>query len=92
MSDTISVSIFMGSKSDLPVVQAAADTLNEFNIPLMLIASRRQIESKKLGGGYVNNWSTEEFSKYFTNAAAEAPAYEPISSISIFFFFKEFKF
>ena len=32
MSKNISVSIFMGSKSDLPVVQAASDTLNEFNI------------------------------------------------------------
>lgn len=45
-------------------VDVVIDIVNEFNIPLMLIASRRQIESKKLGGGYVNNWSTEEFSKY----------------------------
>ena len=30
----------------------------------MLIASRRQIESEKLGRGYVNNWSTEEFAEY----------------------------
>ena len=33
MSDNISVSIFMGSKSDLPIVKAASETLNEFNIP-----------------------------------------------------------
>ena len=32
MSTQAIVSIFMGSKSDLPVVQAAADTLAEFNI------------------------------------------------------------
>ena len=32
MSTQATVSIFMGSKSDLPVVQAAADTLAEFNI------------------------------------------------------------
>lgn len=32
MSTQASVSIFMGSKSDLPIVQAAADTLKEFNI------------------------------------------------------------
>ena len=32
MSTQTAVSIFMGSKSDLPVVQAAADTLAEFNI------------------------------------------------------------
>ena len=31
---------------------------------IMLICSRNQVESEKLGGGYVNNWSTEEFSKY----------------------------
>ena len=30
----------------------------------MLIASRRQIETKKLNHGYVNNWSTEKFSSY----------------------------
>ncbi len=32
MSTQASVSIFMGSKSDLSIVQAAADTLKEFNI------------------------------------------------------------
>lgn len=31
---------------------------------LMLIASRRQVECAELGGGYVENWSTEEFSDY----------------------------
>ena len=32
MSDSISVSIFMGSKSDLSIVQAASDTLKDFGI------------------------------------------------------------
>jgi len=32
MSDNISVSIFMGSKSDLPIVQATSDTLKEFGV------------------------------------------------------------
>ncbi len=45
-------------------VDAVIDLVNDLNIPIMLIASRRQIESKQLGRGYVNNWSTEEFSKY----------------------------
>ena len=45
-------------------VDVVIDLVNEFDIPIMLIASRRQIESKQLGSGYVNNWSTEEFSKY----------------------------
>ena len=47
MSDNISVSIFMGSKSDLPVVQAASDTLNEFNVPhrmFILSAHRTPME------------------------------------------------
>jgi fructose/tagatose bisphosphate aldolase len=45
-------------------VDSVLEIVKEYNIPLMLIASRRQIESEELGGGYVNNWSTEEFSKY----------------------------
>ena len=44
-------------------IDTVIDLVNEFDIPIMLIASRRQIESKQLGNGYVNNWSTEEFSK-----------------------------
>ena len=45
-------------------VDASIELANEYNTPLMLIASRRQIDSKDFGGGYVNNWSTEEFAKY----------------------------
>ncbi len=45
-------------------VNATIELANENNIPLMMIASRRQIDSKEMGGGYVNNWTTEEFSKY----------------------------
>jgi len=45
-------------------VDAAIELANEYEFPLMLIASRRQIESQHLGGGYVHRWSTEEFTKY----------------------------
>jgi len=45
-------------------VDVVIELVNTYDIPLMLIASRRQIESAELGGGYVNNWSTEEFSEY----------------------------
>ena len=45
-------------------VDATVELANEFEIPLMLIASRRQIDSEEFGGGYVNGWTTEEFSKY----------------------------
>lgn len=45
-------------------VDVTIDLANEFDVPIMLIASRRQIEAKHLGSGYVNNWSTDEFAKY----------------------------
>lgn len=30
----------------------------------MLIASRRQVDSERFGGGYVNNWTTQDFARY----------------------------
>ena len=45
-------------------VDSAIQLSANCKLPLMLIASRRQIDSEKMGGGYVNNWSTEEFAKY----------------------------
>lgn len=46
------------------IVDVTIELANSYNIPLMLIASRRQIDSDWLGGGYVNNWTTEAFSNY----------------------------
>ena len=45
-------------------IDATCEIANDYSIPIMLIASRRQIDSEQMGGGYVNNWSTEDFSKY----------------------------
>jgi hypothetical protein len=45
-------------------VDATIELSNEYNIPIFLIASRRQIEAKELGGGYSNNWTTESFAQY----------------------------
>ena len=45
-------------------VDATIELSNDYEIPLMLIASRRQIEAEEFGGGYVNNWSTERFAEY----------------------------
>lgn len=45
-------------------VDAVIDLANEHEIPLMLIASRRQIDSEEFGGGYVNNWTTADFARY----------------------------
>jgi tagatose-1,6-bisphosphate aldolase non-catalytic subunit AgaZ/GatZ len=48
-------------------VDAAIELSNEYNAPIMLIASRRQIDSEQFNGGYVNNWTTCEFTKYVKN-------------------------
>lgn len=45
-------------------VDAAIELANSLRCPLMLIASRRQVETSALGRGYVNGWSTEEFAAY----------------------------
>ena len=45
-------------------IDATIELANEHDVPLMLIASRRQIDSKDFGGGYVNNWDTASFADY----------------------------
>ena len=45
-------------------IDASIELSDKYLLPLMLIASRRQIDSSEFGGGYVNNWSTEEYSSY----------------------------
>ena len=45
-------------------VDAAIELANEYDIPIMLIASRRQVDSEEFDGGYVNNWTTSEFARY----------------------------
>ena len=45
-------------------IDTAIDTANGYNIPIFLISSRRQIDCDSKGKGYVNNWSTLEFSNY----------------------------
>ncbi len=45
-------------------VDVTIELSNDLSIPIMMIASRRQVDAAEFGGGYVNNWSTEEFAKY----------------------------
>tara|TARA_B100001750_G_C15517920_1_gene608830 strand:- start:2665 stop:3828 length:1164 start_codon:yes stop_codon:yes gene_type:complete len=45
-------------------VDVSIDLSNQHNIPIMLIASRRQIDSEEFGGGYVNSWDTHSFANY----------------------------
>ena len=48
----------------LNCVDAVIEIGNLYKTLLILIASRRQIDSEEFGGGYVNNWSTKQFSNY----------------------------
>jgi hypothetical protein len=48
----------------LACIDAAIELANEYDLPVMLVASRRQIDSEEFGGGYVNNWTTGQFADY----------------------------
>lgn len=48
----------------LTVTQEAVRLANEYQTPIALIPSRRQVDSEKLGGGYVEKWSTEKFANF----------------------------
>lgn len=45
-------------------IDAIIHLSNFYKLPIAMIPSRRQIECRELGGGYVENWSTEEFAQY----------------------------
>jgi len=45
-------------------VDATIELANEHAVPILMIASRRQIDSAEFGGGYVNNWTTDDFARY----------------------------
>jgi hypothetical protein len=48
----------------LNVVDSSIELADKYKSPIMLIASRRQVDSDEFGGGYVNNWTTKNFSNY----------------------------
>ena len=45
-------------------VDASIELAEQYRTPLILIASRRQIDSEQFGGGYVENWTSKQFSDY----------------------------
>ena len=45
-------------------IDASIELAEIYEAPLMLIASRRQIDSEQFGGGYVENWTTGQFADY----------------------------
>jgi len=48
----------------ITVTREAVALANKYRTPVALIPSRRQVDSSKFGGGYVEGWSTQEFSAY----------------------------
>ena len=48
------------------VINSSIELSNFFDIYLILIASRRQIDIREFGGGYVEGWSTSDFSNYIS--------------------------
>ena len=45
-------------------VDASIEIAKKLICPIMLIASRRQIDCANQGDGYVNKWTTENFADY----------------------------
>lgn len=53
------------------LIDVSVEFANENKVPLVFVASRRQIECSELGGGYVNNWSTQQFVEYVQKKKSE---------------------
>lgn len=49
------------------IIDVSLDCAKQYDIPMILVASRRQIECREFGGGYVNNWSTEDYVQYVSS-------------------------
>jgi len=46
------------------VTRVAIELANQYRFPISLIPSRRQVDAASLGGGYVENWTTYDFSRF----------------------------
>ena len=53
------------------VVDACINVTKLTKIPSQLVCTRRQVECDELGGGYVNNWTTEKFAEYVKSQGVE---------------------
>lgn len=51
------------------VVSSALEICKEYNCPLLLIASRNQIEMSRCGYGYVNHWNAASLKEYVNSEA-----------------------
>ena len=59
----VGTAIAIGPVSKNSII-AANEISKEKKVPLMLIASRRQIETKNISRGYVDNFTTEKYSNF----------------------------
>jgi len=61
------------------IVRATLELAKEYNFPPMFIASRNQVESKELGGGYISGWDqkglVEEIRKTANEVGFEGPIF-----------------
>lgn len=62
--DKTRITLLGAGPMSLIVTDVIIDLSNRYNRSIAMIPSRRQIECAQLGGGYVNKWTTEEFTKY----------------------------
>ncbi|MFC1715257.1 class II D-tagatose-bisphosphate aldolase non-catalytic subunit [Candidatus Poribacteria bacterium] len=53
------------------VIRATLELARDMEFPVMLIASRNQIDSDELGGGYVMGWNQKSFSEAVNRIAGE---------------------
>ena len=57
--------VFLGlGPMSLEIINSLNYFSKKYQKKIMLICSRNQVETDKLGGGYVNNFSTSQFSKF----------------------------
>jgi len=56
--------LFYFGPMSINIVDAVCEFYNNQTYNVGFIPSRRQVECKSLGSGYVNGWSSESFSKY----------------------------
>jgi len=69
--------LFLAPLSEM-VIDAAIMSAREAEQPLILLPSRNQIESKDLGGGYVEGWDQRTFVNYVMRRAKELDCQVPI--------------
>lgn len=66
--DTLEPSLGIGPMSRR-TVDAVIHVATRRHMQLMLVASRRQVQSSTFGGGYVETWTTDEFADYVRRRA-----------------------